>query len=108
MTIGKMNIEFSEQYDQESDTYYVTFNTGEPSYSGETEDDILLLEIGIFTGKPTGFRILNFKKSKVQVVGIESTLKTLKKEMKTFSKNIPPAIHPKEAELEQALEKVFA
>ncbi len=56
---GQMNIDFSETYDQEDDVYYVTFKTGEPSYSVEV-DDILLLEVGVFTNLPTGFRVLNF------------------------------------------------
>ena len=59
-----MNIEFSEHYDLEDDIYYVTFKTGEPSLVMEI-DDVLLVEIGIFTNMPTGFRILNFKKHRV-------------------------------------------
>jgi hypothetical protein len=38
-------------------------NTGEPSLVAE-HDDKLLLEFGIFTGMPTGFRILNYTKNK--------------------------------------------
>ena len=57
----KANIDVTEYYDQESDVYYVTFKTGEPSYSQEI-DDILVLDMGMFTNLPTGFRILNFKK----------------------------------------------
>ena len=56
---GQMNIDFSETYDQEDDIYYVTFNTGEPSYCTEV-NDMLLLERGMFSNLPTGFRILNF------------------------------------------------
>jgi len=56
-----MNVDFSESYDHESDIYYVTFKTGEPSMVFETDDD-LLLEVGLFTHTPTGFRILNFSK----------------------------------------------
>jgi uncharacterized protein YuzE len=55
--------EISEQYDQESDVYYVTFKTGEPSIVKE-HNDRLLVEVGIFTGFPTGFRILNYTKHK--------------------------------------------
>ena len=53
------NVDVSEIYDAEGDTYYVTFKTGEPSYCVEV-DDLLLLEVGLFTNLPTGFRILNF------------------------------------------------
>jgi len=38
----------------------VTFNTGEPSYCEEI-DDFLLLELGVFTKLPTGFRIIGLK-----------------------------------------------
>jgi hypothetical protein len=61
---SKGNIDFDEYYDQEGDVYYVTFKTGEPSYSREI-DDILILDMGMFSNLPTGFRILNFKKMKV-------------------------------------------
>jgi hypothetical protein len=57
------DIEISERYDPEDDIYYVTLNTGEPSLVQE-HDDRLLFEVGIFTGLPTGFRILNYTKNK--------------------------------------------
>jgi hypothetical protein len=56
-------IQLSEQYDKESDIYYVTVMTGEPSICVEV-DDRLLIENGIFSGMPTGFRILGFSKIK--------------------------------------------
>ena len=69
-------IEFSERYDREDDIYYVTFKTGEPSCVME-HDDKLLLEIGVFTGRPTGFRILNFSKHRQEVAGFAKFLKNL-------------------------------
>jgi hypothetical protein len=65
-----MDIELSERYDQEEDIYYVTVKTGEPSFVVEN-DDRLLIEAGIFTGLPTGFRILNFSKNKNVVNGFK-------------------------------------
>ena len=65
-----MNIELSERYDQEEDIYYVTVKTGEPSFVME-HDDRLLIETGIFTGMPTGFRVLNFTKNKEAVGGFK-------------------------------------
>jgi len=56
-----MNNLFSGTYNEEDNIYYVTFKTGEPSYSLEM-DDRLLIEMGLFTNLPTGFRILDFKK----------------------------------------------
>src|SRR2546426_179230 len=68
---GMMNVEFSEHYDPESDIYYVTFKTGEPSCVMEV-DDVLLVEVGMFTKMPTGFRILNFAKNKVGMVALHT------------------------------------
>jgi len=62
-----MNVDFAECYDLEDDIYYVTFNTGEPSYCIEV-DDVLLVEVGMFTKMPTGFRVLNFNKNKVAMI----------------------------------------
>lgn len=80
MKVGKkgvMNIDFSETYDQEDDIYYVTFKAGEPSYCLEV-DDVILLEVGLFTHLPTGFRILNFHKHKVKSVPIADLTRKVK------------------------------
>ena len=58
---GGAEIEVFEQYDNEDDVYYVTVQTGEPSIVEEYDDNILV-EFGIFTQMPTGFRILNYTK----------------------------------------------
>ena len=78
---GKMNIDFTETYDREDDIYYITFKTGEPSYCVEVNDN-LLLEVGMFTKLPTGFRILNFQKSKIKAVEIGGLIKKIKKALK--------------------------
>jgi hypothetical protein len=105
-TKGVMNIDFSETYDQEDDVYYVTFKTGEPSYCVEV-DDVLLLEVGSFSHLPTGFRILNFRRNRVQAVGIGVQL--VKKMTDALSKMSPPAtIKQRSAVVERALEKVLA
>jgi len=70
------DIELSERYDQEDDVYYVTVKTGEPSLVTE-HDDRLLVEFGIFTGMPTGFRILNFTKNKAAVSGFKGVFKEI-------------------------------
>ena len=46
----------SETYDKEDGIRYVSFDTGEPSYCVEIDDHILL-EIGIHSGRPTGYRV---------------------------------------------------
>ena len=49
-------------YDKYADVLYVTFGTGEPSYCEEF-DDFLLLEVGIFSNFPVGFRIVGLKEA---------------------------------------------
>lgn len=102
---GKVNIDFAETYDQEDDIYYVTFKTGEPSYCVEVNDN-LLLEVGTFTKLPTGFRILNFQKSKIKAVKIGVLIKKIKK---TLSKAaLRPTFQERERAVERALETVLA
>jgi uncharacterized protein YuzE len=102
---GKVNIDFTETYDQEDDIYYVTFKTGEPSYCVEVNDN-LLLEVGMFTKLPTGFRILNFQKSKIRAVKIGVLIKKIKK---TLSKAaLRPTFQERERAVERALETVLA
>jgi len=100
-----MNIDFSEKYDQEDDIYYVTFKTGEPSYVVEV-DDIFLLELGIFTHMPTGFRILNFKKHSIGSVQI--LVKKIKKTIEEVAKDHRSLIQTRENQVERTLEKVLA
>jgi hypothetical protein len=102
--IGHMNIPFSELYNEEDDVYYVTFKTGEPSYCCEV-DDVFVLEIGLFTNLPTGFRILNFAKNKVEAVGIGVIFKKIKD---TLQKINLPRLGDREAQVKKALEEVLA
>lgn len=69
-------IQLSEQYDKDADIYYVTVLTGEPSIIEEV-DDKLLVETGIFTGMPTGFRILQFSKNKLAMAGFKHAFKEI-------------------------------
>jgi hypothetical protein len=100
---GRMNCDFSEVYDQEEDTYYVTFNTGEPSYCVEV-NDVILLEVGLFSKLPTGFRILNFATSKLKAIKIE----LLKRKIKdSLSKTDQPTFQERNAVISRALDKVL-
>ena len=105
VTKGIMNIDFSETYDQEDDVYYVTFKTGEPSYCVEV-NDVILLEVGLFSNLPTGFRILNFHKNNVKSVGIKVEL--VKKITDALSRKSLPTIRERQAVVERVLEKVLA
>jgi hypothetical protein len=67
-------IEILERYDQEDDIYYVTMKTGEPSFA-EEYDDTLLVEFGMFTNLPTGFRILNYAKNKMKADSFKERFK---------------------------------
>lgn len=102
--IGEMNIPFSEVYNEEDDVYYVTFKTAEPSYCQEV-DDVLIIELGLFTNLPTGFRILNFSKNRV--AGIK--LGVLFKKFKQALSNIEPPPQPKDrqGQIRRALEEVL-
>lgn len=98
-------IECTEIYDQEDDTYYVTFKTGEPSYCVEV-DDILLLEVGVFTNLPTGFRILNYKANKVKHVKLN--IQVLVEKVKDALSDRPqPSFNQRNAVVRDSLEKVL-
>lgn len=102
--IGNMNIPFSETYNEEDDVYYVTFKTGEPSYCHEI-DDVFVLELGLFTNLPTGFRILNFKKNKVKTISIGVLIKKVKQ---TLHKIEQPHLGDRENQVKRALKEVLA
>ena len=73
-------------YDDEADVLYVTFGTDEPSYC-EPLSNFLLLELGIFTNQPTGFRVIqpcerNIRKIVVRVEKvIHNRMRTMEKEL---------------------------
>lgn len=100
---GKMNIGFEEIYEQETDTYYVSFKTGEPSYAIEV-DDILILEAGMFTNMPTGFRILNYKSNPVQ--GVRILIQKIRKTLADVQKENQGRFRTMENQLEQRLTKL--
>ena len=102
--IGNMNIPFSEIYNEEDDVYYVTFKTGEPSYCLEV-DDVLVVELGLFTHLPTGFRILNFKQNRIGAVKIGVLLKKIKDSLHDIRQ---PRLGERETQVKKALEGVFS
>ena len=65
--MAKIEVKFD--YDKEADVLYITFGSGEPSYCEEV-DDILLVERGFTTNNITGFRILDVRHHKIQVVEV--------------------------------------
>ncbi len=99
------DVDFSEHYDQECDIYYVTFKTGEPSYVMEI-DDVLLVEMGMFTQMPTGFRILNFAKNKIGAVSIQ--VKGIQKALAAAQGRLASQFRVRRSTVERAIEKVLA
>lgn len=95
--------EIAERYDQESDIFYVTFKTGEPSYCVEV-NDVLVLEVGFFSNLPTGFRILNMSKTDTKQVTLEEAKRHLQDVLRGLS---APTKSDREASVTQALEKVL-
>lgn len=69
-------IDITERYDREDDIYYVTVDTHEPSFGMEI-DDRLLVEMGMFTGLPTGFRIFNYTKNKIETEAFKQMFKDI-------------------------------
>jgi len=59
----------SFDYDDKADVLYITLNTGEPSYSEEV-DDILLVEKGMFSNQITGFRIMDAKEHNIKEINL--------------------------------------
>lgn len=56
-------------YDQEADVLYCSFGTGEPSFSEEVDDHVVI-DFGIYTGAPTGFQVLHVKEAGVPSVKV--------------------------------------
>jgi len=96
---------FDEIYDNEDDVYYVTFKTGEPSRTEEI-DDTFMVEIGMFTGAITGFRMLGYSKNKGKLNFRHFKVKLDKKinESKSAFTNI---IQDRKAIIKKALQEVF-
>lgn len=102
----KTNIEVDETYDKEGDVYYVTFKTGEPSVAMEV-DDMLIMEVGVFTKMPTGFRILNYKRHNIGEVRCIDILKSVKEAIKEAREGILPAFKQREQSAISTLERVL-
>jgi|SRR5438128_1580752 len=67
-------------YDEHTDVLSAVFGTGEPSYSEEV-DDLLILDFGIYSGTPTGFQVLHVRE--IGIEKVEVVLKRVFKEVKT-------------------------
>lgn len=95
---------WDEVYDREEDVYYVSFGTGEPSYCLEV-DDMLVLEIGMFSNLPTGYRILNMSAHETRQVPMEEAKKHLEDVLRTLPTG---SMQERSVTLRKSLDKVFA
>jgi hypothetical protein len=96
--------EWDEFYDRENDVYYVSFGTGEPSYCVEV-DDVLVVEVGLFSSLPTGYRILNKSKIHLKPVSNQEIKKRLSDALRALS---APTMGDREAAVGRSLDKVLA
>jgi len=74
-------VDVRHHYDKESDVLYVNFGEEEPTYV-ENVDDLLLLEIGWFSGLPKGFRIIGLKYHKVSSLQMTMVVKRIKEQVR--------------------------
>ncbi len=65
----KMSKQMKFDYDQGADVLYVSLGTGEPSFSEEVDDHVVV-DFGMYTDAPTGFQILHIKGADVHSVQV--------------------------------------
>jgi uncharacterized protein YuzE len=56
-------------YDEDADVLYVTLGSGEPSFSQDVDDHVVI-DFGMYTGAPTGFQILHMAEADVHAVQV--------------------------------------
>jgi hypothetical protein len=96
--------QWDELYDKEDDVYYVNFGTGEPSYSVEV-DDVLVVEVGMFSNLPTGYRILNRSKIKTEHASHDEIKERLTKALNALN---VPTMKDRQADVVRSFDKVLA
>src|ERR1700730_17855827 len=91
-------------YDTSTDVLSATFGTGEPSYSEEV-DDFLIIDFGIYSGAPTGFQILHIKE--VGVAQVHVVLQKVLKETKSHQEETQELLmSDRNARFRQAIQSV--
>ncbi len=79
--------EMTFDFDRKSDVLYISLNTGEPSFSEEV-DDMLLVEKGLYSGFVTGFRIFDVKEHGITGVRVKLLLKVFKQATKQIQQQL--------------------
>jgi len=88
-------------YDEVADVLYVSFGTGEPSFSEELDDHIVI-DFGMFTGAPTGFQVIHIKEA-----GMESIQITLMKKLPELVSRKRESLKAVASEREDMMKKAF-
>jgi len=89
-------------YDDEADVLYVSFGIDEPSYC-KPLSTFLLLELGMFTNQPTGFRVIQPRKRNIKNIAV-TIEKRITKDLEQREKTIRKVLE--EVEKSKELEKV--
>lgn len=89
-------------YDDEADVLYVSFGIDEPSYC-KPLSSFLLLELGMFTNQPTGFRVIQPRKRNIKKI-IFTIEKRITKDLQQREKIVRKTLE--EVEKTKELEKV--
>ena len=93
--MAEKNLTPDYSYDKEADVLYVSFGDDEPTYV-ENIDDLLLLEVGWFSGLPKGFRIMGPKYHNIKSVNMGMIIKQAKKQVRNLMEERRKAIKQQE------------
>lgn len=93
--MASKKVSVRHHYDEESDILYVYFGEKEPTYV-ENIDDLLLLEIGWFSGLPKGFRILGPKYHNISSVKLTMVIRQIQEQVRRLMESRRKAIKEQE------------
>ena len=93
--MANKNIDIRHSYDKDADILYVRLGDDQEPTFVENVDDILLLEIGWFSGLPKGFRILGPKYHNISSISA-TIVKRIKKNLRQLMENKRKAIKAQE------------
>jgi hypothetical protein len=93
-------------YDSQADVLYVGFGDAEPVFTEDVDDnETILLEIGVFSGLPRGFRIIGPKKHNIKQLGFQVWIQPVKARMKSLLEERIQGLRRQEPDLERIAEQ---
>ncbi len=95
-------VRFTHHYDQDADVLYISLGIDEPAYT-ENIDDMLMIDIGWFSGLPRGFRILGPKYHKLKALNLNMIVQQVGSQFKTLMEQQASAIRRQEPVIEEQL-----